>query len=438
MALLVAATYTLGATIMGPAVLTVEYEPVPRGFTIPMVLLASGLCAHGRLLAGALAGALGAMYHPPTLYPFAIVFALFAAWRREWKALLVFLAGPVLLLLSSRVQMGLLEPQDFFGRVDAELEKLQRMRASYNWVGVWIGRYFWHYALLVVGGLLAYWRVRRHIRPELKPFLLGLPLVGILSIPISYVFMDLVKWSLMPQLQPARALLFVVAMAVMLFAFAGLHAGLKHRWFESVLWFLPVFAVPSQAFYLQVLWPDLSNPVIRTRALVVLTLALLTAFAMWIHSRWPQRSVAALAAVTVLPFFALPHLAQSRNYPPLHHPELDELAAWARTSTQKDAVFLFPDTGKNLVPGVFRARSLRSLYVDWKGGGQVNFLKNFAGDWWTRWQRVMEDNFQPSALPRFRELGIDYVVLTPKSRLTDRQPVYQNPEYLVYKTDTGR
>jgi hypothetical protein len=199
-----------------------------------------------------------------------------------------------------------------------------------------------------------------------------------------------------------------------------------------------VFAAPSQAFYLPVLWPALSHPVIRTRALVVLTLALLTAFAMWIHSRWPQRSVAALAAVTVLPFFALPHLAQSRNYPPLHHPELDELAAWARTSTQKDAVFLFPDTGKNLVPGVFRARSLRSLYVDWKGGGQVNFLKNFAGDWWTRWQRVMEDNFQPSALPRFRELGIDYVVLTPKSRLTDRQPVYQNPEYLVYKTDTGR
>ena len=435
MALFAGAAYTLGATILGPSVLTVEYEAVPRGFTVPMVLLATGLCANGRVMAGAVAGAFGSMYHPPTLYPFAIVFLLFSAWRRELRALVVFLTGPALLLLSSRVQMGLLEPQDFFGVVDAELEQLQRMRASYNWVSVWIGRYFWHYAVLVAGGLLAYWRVRQHVRPELKPFILGLPLVGVLSVPLSYIFMDLVKWSLMPQLQPARALLFVVVMAVILFVAAGVHAGLKRRWIESALWFLPVFAVPSQPFFFQVLWRDLSNPVIRTRALVVLSLALLAALAMWIHSRWPRWSPAALAVATVLPFFALPHLAQSRNYPPLHHSELDALASWARTSTPKDAVFLFPDSDRNLVPGVFRARSLRSLYVDWKGGGQVNFLKNFAGDWWERWQRVMGNEFDPSAISRFRETGIDYVVLTPKNRLADQQAVYENSGYLVYTTN---
>jgi hypothetical protein len=72
--------------------------------------------------------------------------------------------------------------------------------------------------------------------------------------------------------------------------------------------------------------------------------------------------------------------------------------------------------------------------VDWKGGGQVNFLKNFAGDWWARWQRVMGEPFHPSAIPRFRDAGIDYVVVTPKSRLHDRQPVYENAGYLVYRT----
>src|SRR2546429_6316430 len=40
MAMLVAGLFTLGATIVGPAVLTFEYEPVPRGFAIGLVFLA--------------------------------------------------------------------------------------------------------------------------------------------------------------------------------------------------------------------------------------------------------------------------------------------------------------------------------------------------------------------------------------------------------------
>ncbi|MGH9631134.1 MAG: hypothetical protein ACRD7E_22745, partial [Bryobacteraceae bacterium] len=48
MAFLMTAIVSLGATIVGPAVLTVEYEPVPRGFALPFVLLALGLAAHRR------------------------------------------------------------------------------------------------------------------------------------------------------------------------------------------------------------------------------------------------------------------------------------------------------------------------------------------------------------------------------------------------------
>src|SRR3982751_807740 len=46
MALLFTALLSLGATISGPAVLIVEYEPVPRGFAVPLLILSLGLMLH--------------------------------------------------------------------------------------------------------------------------------------------------------------------------------------------------------------------------------------------------------------------------------------------------------------------------------------------------------------------------------------------------------
>jgi len=57
MAMLVAALFTLGATIVGPAVLTLEYEPVPRGFAIGLIFLAIGLVAHEHLMLADIAAA---------------------------------------------------------------------------------------------------------------------------------------------------------------------------------------------------------------------------------------------------------------------------------------------------------------------------------------------------------------------------------------------
>src|SRR5690349_2071817 len=65
MALVTAAAFSLGATIVGPAVLTFEYEPVPRGFAIGLVFLAIGLAAQGRMLAADIAAAAAFLYHPP-------------------------------------------------------------------------------------------------------------------------------------------------------------------------------------------------------------------------------------------------------------------------------------------------------------------------------------------------------------------------------------
>src|SRR5206468_2304581 len=47
-AMFAAGVCSLGATIVGPSVLTVEYEPTPRAFAIPLLMFAIGLASKGR------------------------------------------------------------------------------------------------------------------------------------------------------------------------------------------------------------------------------------------------------------------------------------------------------------------------------------------------------------------------------------------------------
>ena len=65
-AVVVAAAVSLGAVVYGPSVLTVEYEPVPRGFALAFVLLSLGLVARLQWRACAVAAAAGWCFHPPT------------------------------------------------------------------------------------------------------------------------------------------------------------------------------------------------------------------------------------------------------------------------------------------------------------------------------------------------------------------------------------
>src|ERR1041385_704942 len=68
-----AGVVALGGTILGAAVLTFEYEPVPRGFAMCLVMLAMGLAAKERDRAAGIAGAAALMLHPGTALPFCIV-----------------------------------------------------------------------------------------------------------------------------------------------------------------------------------------------------------------------------------------------------------------------------------------------------------------------------------------------------------------------------
>ena len=358
-ALLVAAAAGAGATIMGPAVLTVEYEPVPRGFAIGLLLFSMGLAAHGWWLAAGVAGSVAVLYHAPAVWPFWLA-ALVAA--RRWRLWGPLLAAAGLLVVLAAMQVGIQERQNLFSRLAEDHAQLQLLRASYNWVSVWGAQYAWHYPLAVLVCLAALWR----IGPEfpLRRLMGLMAVIGVLTIPVSYLLLEQMRWALMPQLQPMRALLYCVLFVVIL---AGM-AAYRARGWERVVW---------------------------------LAIAL------------------APAALQKLP-------------PQLETPELRELTDWARRETPPEAVFLFPEEGRRLPPGIFRARALRALYVDWKAGGQVNYFPVYSREWWRRWNEMLVPAFSPSRVPLMAERGIDYLVLS-KAALPGQQPLWRNSSYAVYR-----
>jgi hypothetical protein len=190
-------------------------------------------------------------------------------------------------------------------------------------------------------------------------------------------------------------------------ALAGVTALHKNRRLEAMGWFVLAYLLPL-------------TPLDWRRSAVCLALAGATTLA-----------VRFTPAVALAAFVAIPLLAAVQNYPQLHKPELEELSGWARSFTPKDAVFLFPDLGRSLDPGIFRSEALRSVYVDWKGGGQINFFRDYAELWWFRWQQTNGRGFAPGDLPRYEGLGITHVVLRPEHRLPG-PPLFENARYLVY------
>jgi len=130
---------------------------------------------------------------------------------------------------------------------------------------------------------------------------------------------------------------------------------------------------------LDFLWP--STPAIWQHLGLTVALAVLGALALRFGAWAP-------GLVTVAAMFLILHAGGIPNYPAAHSPELDGLSMWARSATPIEAVFHFPDAGKELYPGIFRARAERAVWVDWKGGGQVNFMEPLAREWWKRWSAL--------------------------------------------------
>jgi hypothetical protein len=416
--LLVTAIVSLGATIGGPSVLSFEYEPTPRGFAVPLLFLGIGLIAQGRYLGGSIAGSAAFLLHAPTAYPFWAVYLILALARRKLYTFAPLLAAAVLLWIAAHFQAGAAQAMTFFTRLDGAQESVQRLRASYVWISLWASQWLPHYAFLYAVTLVAVARLWKALTPDLRFFAIGLPLIGMLSVPISYLTLEKMKLAVIPQFQPLRALLFVSVMAALLAAIAACMAVQRNRYWEAIPWLVVAYLIPVNTNTVQL--PP------ANRVAVVLAL---TGLALLGLRHWSLTAVAAVAA-----FFVIPLCGKVINYTPLHNAALAELSQWARASTPKSAVFLFPDANRELYPGVFRAEALRSVYVDWKAGGQVNYFKDFGEQWWSRWQEVMAKPFDPANCARYAALGIDYIIVKPDHKLTGRTPAFENSRYVAYQT----
>jgi hypothetical protein len=333
------------------------------------------------------------------------------------------LAGAaIILLIASRLQDG--SGAALFSRLDPHQAELQRMRASYSWISMWWKDRFAHYLILYAVTVVAYWRIRKDVPETLRAFLIGLPFIGLISLPVSYVLLEKMQWALVPEFQPGRALLFVTAFAMILGAVAACKAVQGKHYAEAIAWLALAYLPPANRL---VEWPSWN------RVFVILTLAAFTTAAIWTVQSASRWSKAAIFAALLAPFFLIPVWGRMENYPALHTAGLEQLVRWARTSTPIDAVFLFPDAKEDLYPGIFRPEALRAVYVDWKTGGQVNFFRELGEEWWARWQKTMAASFDPGSMTIYRGLGIDYVVLQSKHRLAGVTPVFENGSYAVYQ-----
>lgn len=413
-ALVVTMIWSLGATIHGPAVLTVEYEAVPRGFAVPLLMLAIGLAARAHWALSGFATGLAVMIHPPTVWPVLAVYL----WKFRLRALAPVALGTLALIIAARLQPGGAESQRFLSTLSPSLEALQRLRAPYNWVDTWWLDSLPYYILLTGILWFAARRLADRVNEELRHFVVALPLLALCSVPMTFLTLNVFHWALIPQLQPMRALLFITALASVFASAAGFLLAERKRYAEAFLWFVTPWLLP-------VLTKPLTLPT-APQALVCLASAALCVL-IGTATKWGL--VRHLCLVVPVTFCYWAMTMTVILYPRMHSSELSDLSRWAASATNRDTVFLFADNGKANRPGIFRTEALRAVYADWKGGGQVNYLPAFAAEWQSRWKSMQ----QPDG-PHYAALGVDYVVMNAGHILPAAGKVYENTQYWVYKT----
>ena len=427
----IAATVSLGATIAGPTLLTVEYEPIPRAFAIGLIVLAIGLAAHQRYLWAGIAASLAFLFHATTTLPFWIAAAVLVARRRDaWKLPAPLVPALLALLALAHFQSPGAEWASLFSRLDPAREAILRARASYVFVSTWQPWQFLDYGIEAAIVVLAAWRVRQALPAPLSVFLWVMPAFGLVTIPLSWTLLEWQHRAYVPVWQPARSVLFVTLGLQMVASAAGVRAAMERRWLWAIAWLTLAFAV--------VVKHAVPGPPLH---LAPLALALGLALVALAAASAPRKYRGAMLVLAgLVPFFANGESGLVENYQPLARASIDSLAAWARASTPQDSVFLFPTARKDVSPAAFRALARRALYVDWKGGGQVNYLPDFAVEWWNRWEETREGrwNVKAAELPRIAAMGVDYVVVSADRPIPGAEPAFKNQRFSAYPTRTGK
>ncbi len=433
LALLVAALLGLGATLAGPGVQLIEKEPLPRAFAFGLILLAAGLLCREKPLSAGLAAGIAVVYEPVIAAPFwlVIILALILdkSLRRLLRPAITILIVFVLLLANlAQLQPGVAEAQPLTGTISEGLAELQRFRTSYVWVSLWASREVWHYLAIWVCGLWATARIWPALNRPARWLFIALPLCGVLSVPASYLLLERLHRSVGAQIQPARTLLFTVAFGSAACAMAGARSLTARRRLEAFLWFLVAFALP-----LQVRLFDLLR-ITQFRNLLQLGFAALLSWGLIILAgRFQSTARKALAlAIPVVAILAIPSITGIRDETKADREAILELSHWAETATWGSSMFLFPDAGRQMYPGIFRAEARRAVWADWESGELVSYFESAASVWWSRWQQTMQGDFSPHGLESMLPLPIDYYVLERPNRLAGIRPAFVNSEFVVY------
>ena len=267
-----------------------------------------------------------------------------------------------------------------------------------------------HYAVLFAAALAGAYRINNS---KLRFILVGLPVLGVLSIAVSWLVVDYAKLLVGVEYQPARYVLYIPFCAALSCAIAGLLAAMASRPLQAAGFLLIPCIIPLETNLLEM-----------TAAHIVLCLLIAAGLAL-------VRPDPVRLAPALLAFALYPTAGKIINYPNIHKPGLDELAQWASGNTPQNAVFQFADVRRGAEPGIFRARAQRAIFADWKAGGQVNFLPDFARVWADRWKRV--ERLQPVSV--YRDLNIDYVVFSANKAPKGLAPAWSNASWTVVSTD---
>ncbi|HEX4228613.1 MAG TPA: hypothetical protein VHZ07_08075 [Bryobacteraceae bacterium] len=431
--LVLAALINLGATLLGPAALLVGYEPIPRAFAFGLTILAVGLFVRDKPLLAGLAAGLGFLYQAAATGPFWALLILMAIFdhraRSRVKPALVTLLVAILLLANmAQLQPDVVESQHLFGRISPELAAIQLLRTRYVWVSTWAAAAIWNYLFIWVCGIWATARIWPRLNRPLRWFFIGMPLIGLAGVPCAYLLLERMRLMFASEEQPARALLLTVLFASLACGMAGIAAASRRRLVEAWLWFFPVMVLPMKVRIL-----DLAHlPNISNLRILLVAVGLSGVLAL-LFARSSRREVKLAALLVPLcAIFAMPFLGGVQNYPYIDKGPITQVADWARRNTWGSSMFLFPDAGHALYPGIFRAESRRALWVDWMGGTQANFFESVGVEWLVRWRQAMEGAFSVVRLDALLPLPIDYYVLKREHRLPSVKPVYENPEFVVY------
>ncbi|MDQ2711779.1 MAG: hypothetical protein M3Y24_06000 [Acidobacteriota bacterium] len=385
----VTALFNAGTFLPGLNVALIDPEPVPRAFAFGLSLLAMGFLARNKPLLSGLFGGLAVLYDPITATPFWIfVLAAFAfdrLLRRLLRPVLPILLVFLLLLANlAQLQPGEPDSQPFLSRFSQPIAAIQKFRAPGLWISLWPSKLVYGYLAVFVIGVWALARIWPGLNRQTRWMLALLPCLGVFSMPCSRVLLDASRWSATLRVQPMQTLVYTVSFTFLACATAAVQAFRAKARREMICW----------------------------SGLCLLFLTLGT-------SGLPKKKDPyAISAIT----------------------------DWAATNTWGSSMFLFPDAGRELYPGVFRGQSSRALWVDWESGAQISYYAQLAEEWWTRWSGTMQAPLSGDQVQRMLSLPIDYFVFK-RSHVLETElegrhrrvkPVFADREFAVYEASSLR